>query len=76
MNMIAATVVDARGKVCPMPILMLQKAMPEVEPGHIIGIVGDDEGMIMDVPAWCKSNGHRIVKTELTDILYKFWIQK
>lgn len=49
---------NALGMLCPLPILFAARDMAELEPGQLLEIVGDDPGLLEDVPAWCQKAGH------------------
>ena len=53
--------IDARGKSCPMPIVLLAKAARELPPGGSISILSDDRAFPMDVEAWCLKTKHKLV---------------
>jgi TusA-related sulfurtransferase len=52
---------DARGLLCPMPIVKTAKAMKELEPGQVLKVMATDRGSIADIPAWCESTGHELI---------------
>jgi TusA-related sulfurtransferase len=49
--------VDARGRLCPLPIIDLARAAADVPPGTLIAVVADDPAAAADVPAWCRMRG-------------------
>ena len=49
---------DALGFICPYPIIETSKIIKTVEVGQIMAIKSDDLAIILDMPAWCQSNGH------------------
>lgn len=53
-----ALVVDASGKRCPLPVIELARAVPEVAVGAVVAVLADDEAAAVDVPAWCRMRGH------------------
>ncbi len=53
--------VDARGLLCPMPVIRTQDKAVELSPGEILEVVCTDPGAINDVPAWCRINGHKVI---------------
>ena len=57
-------VVDATGLLCPLPILRADRAMRRVAPGATLVLLADDEGITVDLPAWCDGNGHELVSLE------------
>ncbi len=59
--------IDAIGKKCPLPIIMLARRIGEVPVGSLIEVVADDPAAKADVPAWCRLKSHEFVlATEVT----------
>ena len=54
-------VLDARGLLCPMPLIRLQDFVATVPGGDLIEVICTDPGTRNDIPAWCRLNGHRLV---------------
>ncbi|GGM66319.1 sulfurtransferase TusA family protein [Dactylosporangium sucinum] len=54
-------VVDARGKRCPLPVIMLAKLAANQPPGTRIEVLADDPAAAVDIPAWCRMRGHTFV---------------
>ena len=54
-------VLDARGLLCPMPLIRLQDFVATVPGGDLIQVLCTDPGTRSDIPAWCRLNGHRLV---------------
>lgn len=55
-------VVDARRLLCPMPVIRVQDRVAELVPGTRVEVVGTDPGVLNDIPAWCRINGHRVLE--------------
>jgi tRNA 2-thiouridine synthesizing protein A len=55
------TAIDARGKACPMPIVLLAKAAKETAPGDTITIQADDRAFPEDVKAWCSKTKNELI---------------
>jgi tRNA 2-thiouridine synthesizing protein A len=49
----AALTIDALGKKCPIPIIMLAERIREVPIGQTIEVLADDPAAKSDLPAWC-----------------------
>lgn len=49
---------DARGLLCPMPVIRTGEAVARAKPGTEIEIRASDPGALHDIPAWCRVNGH------------------
>lgn len=52
---------DARGLVCPMPIIKLSKAIKGMQPGGQLKVWADDPGFSSDVTTWCEKMGHELL---------------
>ncbi|GAB6067061.1 sulfurtransferase TusA [Methylothermus subterraneus] len=55
--------IDARGLLCPLPVIRLQDAAKRFPPGTRVELIGTDPGIFQDVPAWCRVHGHELLKT-------------
>jgi cysteine desulfurase len=51
-------VVDCLGRLCPVPVIELAKAIAGAEVGAVVEVVSDDPASRHDVPAWCRMRGH------------------
>jgi tRNA 2-thiouridine synthesizing protein A len=67
---------DAKGMLCPMPIVRLAKLMKELERGQVVLLEATDPGAIPDVQAWSKNTGNPLLAQETVDKVMRFWIQK
>ncbi|MEU4970562.1 cysteine desulfurase/sulfurtransferase TusA family protein [Streptomyces smyrnaeus] len=54
----AEVTVDARGKLCPLPVIELAKVIEDVPAGGVVRVLADDEAARLDIPAWCEMTGH------------------
>jgi tRNA 2-thiouridine synthesizing protein A len=63
----ADATVEARGVLCPVPIIRLARAASALPSGSLIELLTDDPAAEYDVPAWCRLRGHELVTTELLD---------
>jgi tRNA 2-thiouridine synthesizing protein A len=57
------THVDARGKSCPLPIVLTAKAVRQIAVGEELVIKADDRAFLPDIEAWCKKTGHSLVRS-------------
>jgi len=62
-----ALVVDALGKLCPLPVIELAKVIGEVPVGGTVRVLADDEAARLDIPAWCAMRGQEYVGEEPAD---------
>ncbi|MCB1758592.1 MAG: sulfurtransferase TusA family protein [Gammaproteobacteria bacterium] len=63
-------IVDARGLLCPMPVIRVQDCVSTLDAGELVEAVCSDPGALNDIPAWCRINGHRVVRTQEKDDEY------
>ena len=53
--------IDALGRKCPIPIIMLAERIREVPIGQVIAVLADDPAARTDVPSWCAMKSHDFV---------------
>ena len=58
-----ALTIDALGKKCPIPIIMLAERIREVAIGEIIAVLADDPAAKSDLPAWCMLKSQEYLET-------------
>ncbi|ONH28383.1 sulfurtransferase TusA family protein [Pseudofrankia asymbiotica] len=54
-------VVDALGRLCPLPIIDLARRFGEVPVDGTVALLADDPAAAADVPAWCRLRGQRFL---------------
>ena len=67
---------DARGLLCPMPIVKTAKAMKELAPGAVLKLTATDRGSITDVPAWAETTGNELLEWHEEGDAFVFLIRK
>ena len=68
--------VDAVGLLCPVPIYKTAKAIRDLDVGEVLELLADDEQVLADLPAWCKSVGHTLLALDETDGEYRGLVRK
>lgn len=58
---------DARGLICPMPVIRTQNKIAELAPGDILEVTATDPGALHDIPAWCRVHGHEVLAAARED---------
>jgi tRNA 2-thiouridine synthesizing protein A len=53
--------IDALGRECPIPIIMLAEQIRDVPVGAVIAVLADDPAAYSDIPAWCGLKSHDCV---------------
>jgi tRNA 2-thiouridine synthesizing protein A len=69
-------VLDAKGLMCPMPIVQLAKKMKVMKVGDELDLISDDVGSKADVPAWCERTGNQLVDTKEANGVFTYRIKK
>jgi len=59
-----ALTIDALGKKCPIPIIMLADRIRDVQVGQLIAVLADDPAAKTDLPAWCALKSQDFVRME------------
>jgi len=57
-------VLDARGQSCPLPIVLVAKAIKTLSIGQRIIVSADDRAFVPDIQAWCRKTGHELISVE------------
>ena len=73
-DMQVAKVLDLKGLACPMPVVKVSRGIKDVGLGEVIEAQTTDPGSLTDFPAWAKTSGNEIVKTDQDEKLIKFYI--
>lgn len=68
--------VDARRLLCPMPVIRLQDALEPLAIGEEVHITCTDPGVMNDIPAWSRINGHEIIASDHDELEYTFTVRK
>jgi len=53
--------IDALGRKCPIPIIMLADQIRDVPLGAIVSVLADDPAAYTDVPSWCLMKSQEFV---------------
>jgi tRNA 2-thiouridine synthesizing protein A len=67
---------DLKGLACPMPVVKMSKGIKEVAVGQIVEAHTTDPGSLTDFPAWAKTSGNQIVKTDQDGNVIKFFVKR
>jgi tRNA 2-thiouridine synthesizing protein A len=69
-------ILDARGLVCPEPVLRTAKAMRSIEPGGTLTVLATDPVAIIDFPYYCHHAGLELLSTTSVAKVLTFKIRK
>jgi tRNA 2-thiouridine synthesizing protein A len=67
---------DLKGLACPMPVVKVSKGIKDVAVGEVIEAVSTDPGSLTDIPAWARTSGNEVVKTEQDGDVIRFYIKR
>lgn len=52
---------DAKGLLCPLPVLKARKRLQALKAGQVLRVLADDPAAIVDVPHFCAEAGHEMI---------------
>ena len=55
---------DAKGLLCPLPVLKARKRLQGLQSGQVLRMLADDPAATVDVPHFCAETGHALLGTE------------
>lgn len=70
------TILDAKGLVCPLPVLRARKVIKALMPGDILEIHATDPAARLDVPHFCDATGNDLIETRQEGEVLIFRIRK
>ncbi|MEZ5869280.1 MAG: sulfurtransferase TusA family protein [Defluviimonas denitrificans] len=53
--------IDARGLICPLPVLKARKRLLAMAPGRVLRLRATDPAAVVDVPHFCREAGHQFL---------------
>ncbi|WP_137133747.1 sulfurtransferase TusA family protein [Rhizobium sp. FKY42] len=67
---------DLRGLKCPLPVLKTRKKLSAMPSGSELVIETTDPLAGIDIPHFCRENGHALVLSERTESGHRFTIRR
>ena len=67
---------DALGLRCPEPVMMVRKAIRNMEMQQTLLIKADDPATVRDIPSFCRFMGHDLVEQFVDSKPFYFVIKK
>ena len=67
---------DARGLLCPLPVLKVQKRMRLLAAGEELIVLTDDPAAEIDMPHYCAESGNVLVSAEDHEGGHRFRLRK
>jgi tRNA 2-thiouridine synthesizing protein A len=68
--------IDAKGQMCPMPIVTLKKAWKDVAVGQIVALTATDQGAKRDIPSWAEATSNTLLSMTEEHGVMTFYLQK
>jgi len=68
--------IDAKGMSCPVPLMLLKKAVEELQAGCAVQIEVTDVHAELDFEIWCERFGHQLEKLIENDGVINFLVIK
>lgn len=67
---------DLKGLPCPQPVIKVSKGIKEITIGQVLEAITTDPGSLSDFPAWARTSGNEILKTDQEGGLIRFLIKR
>ena len=58
---------DARRLLCPLPVIRTQDRIAKMSQGDLLAVTSTDPGAKVDIPSWCRINGHEVIEIKEQD---------
>ena len=67
---------DLRGLNCPLPVLKARKRLASMAAGSRLWLETTDPLAVIDIPAFCTENGHRLLRMETQPGGHDFLVER
>ncbi|NLS06652.1 sulfurtransferase TusA family protein [Rhizobium sp. P32RR-XVIII] len=67
---------DLRGLKCPLPVLKTRRKLSAMASGSVIRVETTDPLAGIDIPHFCKEDGHELLEAVKTETGHRFLIRK
>lgn len=71
-----STYLDAKGMLCPIPVIKAKKLLAKMRPGHSILIETTDPVAQIDIPHMCRQFGFKLLEAVEVPTGHRFLVQK
>ena len=69
-------VLDAKGMLCPIPVIKARKAIKEIALGEVLQVLATDKGAVKDFEAWSRQTGNDLLDSSEANGVYTFHIRR
>jgi len=67
---------DLKGLLCPIPVVKMAQAIKTVAVGEVVEATATDPGVMADIPAWCRTTGHELVRINRDNGVISFAVRR
>ncbi|MDD1648881.1 MAG: sulfurtransferase TusA family protein [Methylococcaceae bacterium] len=67
---------DARGLMCPLPLLRLKKALQMLEDGQVVQVLATDPASVLDFGVFIEQTGHALLEQSEETGVFIYLIRK
>ncbi len=75
-NITPDQILDCVGLKCPMPIFKTSSKIKELDPGQVLEVQADDDGIEKDMPAWCRLTGNEFIGLKRNGDEYRVLVRR
>ena len=70
------THIDAKGLLCPLPVLRLRKVLETMPAGSVVVLEATDAASWIDVPHFCAQTGNTLVEAQDLGRIKRYRVRK
>ena len=67
---------DARGLICPLPVLKARKVLMEMQSGEMLEVLVTDANTLKDFPLFCTESGHILITAKTQDGVHYITVRR
>ena len=67
---------DAKGLLCPLPVLRARKALKALGPGEILAVEATDPSAPGDFAAFCETTGNRLLSSTEEGGIFRIEVER
>ncbi|HYG88198.1 MAG TPA: sulfurtransferase TusA family protein [Azospirillum sp.] len=67
---------DAKGLLCPLPVLRARKVLKALNPGDVLAVEATDPSAPKDFAAFCETTGNRLLSSAEGDGVFRIEVER
>jgi tRNA 2-thiouridine synthesizing protein A len=67
---------EAEGLRCPEPVMMVRKAIRNMQDGEVLLVKADDPSTTRDIPSFCRFMDHQLIDSQTEELPFQYLIKK